>query len=70
MRKKSEMMVASSIQLTAGKVGFCDLTPHWALLRRYDRGKSTVQLCTLVRHNLVYGKWNPMLAVPHVGESE
>ena len=25
---KSEMMVASSVQLNAGKVGLCDLTPH------------------------------------------
>ena len=42
MREKSEMMVALSIQLTAGKVGFCDLMAHWALLRSYDRGESTV----------------------------
>jgi hypothetical protein len=70
MRKKSEMMVASSVQLTVGKVGFCDLTTHGALLQHYDRDKSTVQLCTLVRSNLVHGKWTPMLAVPHVGKSE
>jgi len=70
MRKKSDMMVALSVQLTAGKVGFCDLMPHGALLRRYDRSKSTMQLCTLVRSNLVHGKWTPMLAVPHVSESE
>ena len=25
---KSEMMVASSVKLNAGKVGLCDLTPH------------------------------------------
>ena len=64
------MMVALSVQLTAGKVGFCDLMLHGALLWRYDHGKSTVQLCTLVRSNLVHGKWTPMLAVPHIGESE
>ena len=28
--------------------GVCDLMAHWALLRRYDRGVSTVQLCTLI----------------------
>ena len=42
-------IAASSVQLTAkaGKGG-CDLTAHWALLRCYDRGVSTVQLCTLI----------------------
>ena len=34
----SRVMVASSVQLTAGKEGFCDLTAHWALLRRLNRG--------------------------------
>ena len=38
LREKSEMMVTSSVQLTTGKEGFCDLTAHWALLRRFDRG--------------------------------
>ena len=28
LARQSEMMVASSIQLNAGKVGLCDLTPH------------------------------------------
>ena len=37
-REKSEMMVASSVQLTAAKVGFYDLMAQWALLRCFDRG--------------------------------
>ena len=38
LREKSETMVASFVQLTVGKEGFCDLTSHWALLQRFDRG--------------------------------
>ena len=43
-------IATSFVQLTAkaGKGGGCDLMAHWALLRRYDRGVSTVQLCTLI----------------------
>ena len=45
--------------------GGCDLTAHWALLRRYDRGVSTVQLCTL---NYAYGTWTPLSVAPHISE--
>ena len=38
LREKSEMMVASSNKLLLERRGFCDLTAHWALLRRFDRG--------------------------------
>ena len=54
------------LQLTAkaGKGG-CDLTAHWALLRRYDRGVSTVKLCTLI---CAYGTWTPLPVAPHISE--
>ena len=60
-------IAASSVQLTAkaGKVGVCDLMAHWALLRRYDRGVSTVQLCTLI---CAYGTWTPLPDAPHISE--
>ena len=59
-------IAASSVQLTAkaGKGG-CDLTAHWALLRRYDRGVSTVKLCTLI---CAYGTWTPLPDAPHISE--
>ena len=56
----------SSVQLTAkARRGGCDFTAHWALLRRYDRGVSTVQLCTLI---CAYGTWTPLLDAPHISE--
>ena len=45
--------------------GVCDLTAHWALLRRYDRGVSTMKLCTLI---CAYGTWTPLPVAPHISE--
>ena len=45
--------------------GGCDLMAHWALLRRYDRGVSTLQLCTLL---CAYGMWTPLPDAPHISE--
>ena len=42
-----------------------NLTAHWALLRRYDRAVSTVQLCTLI---CAYGTWTPLPDAPHISE--
>ena len=38
---------------------------HWALLRCYDRGVSTVKLCTLI---CAYGTWTPLPDAPHISE--
>ena len=45
--------------------GGCDLTAHWALLWRYDRGVSTVKLCTLI---CAYGMWTPLSVILHIRE--
>ena len=54
----------SSLLLKLEREG-CDLTAHWALLWRYDRGVSTVKLCTLI---CAYGTWTPLPVAPHISE--
>ena len=38
---------------------------HWALLRCYNWGVSTVKLCTLI---CAYGTWTPLPVAPHISE--
>ena len=51
-------MVASFVQLNAGKVGLCDLTPH--------RSFSTTAAAP--NCNLVHRTWNKTVDEPHVGQ--
>ena len=62
-------MVASSVQLNAGKVGLCDLTPRRsfsttaALRPRVPPVPTAAPNC-----NLVHRTWNKMVDETHVGQ--
>ena len=61
-------MVALSVQLNAGKVGLCDLTP--SLIFYYCGATSGVPPIPTAAPNcnLVHHTWNKMVDEPHVGQ--
>jgi hypothetical protein len=57
-------MVASSVQLNAGKVGLCDLTPH----RSFTTTMALRPGCLQVQPLLQTRWWNKTVDEPHVGQ--
>ena len=59
-------MVASSVQLNAGKVGLCDLTPHRSFSTTAALRPGCLQVQPLLE--LVHRTWNKTVDEPHVGQ--
>ena len=58
-------MVASSVQLNAGKVGLCDLTPHRSLGINAELRPGCVNRA-VVHSNLVHMARVPRCGMPHI----